>query len=185
MEGPAEGVPPNAGGPAADVLRMVVELLEADEPRVEEALRVAKGGLKLLELQSAAEALAAAPAPAPDAYTGPPHDRKLLVRVHDVCEVDVAGAFFLVLKLGANELRTAQVKDLEPRFDSQLFQFPLHSLAAERGSSETLRVELYQKKKIGVELVGSLALDFGAACVGTREPPFQPSLCLRGVVAAA
>ena len=176
MEGPAEGVPPNAGGPAADVLRMVVELLEADEPRVEEALRVAKGGLKLLELQSAAEALAAAPAPAPDAYTGPPHDRKLLVRVHDVCEVDVAGAFFLVLKLGANELRTAQVKDLEPRFDSQLFQFPLHSLAAERGSSETLRVELYQKKKIGVELVGSLALDFGAACVGTREPPFQPLL---------
>ncbi len=181
-----EGVPPMgmgagpaAGGGGAEVLRMVISLLEQEQPQVDEALRVAHGGLKLLELTSiAAEPEAAALTPV---YTGPPHDRRLLVRVGTCCEVESSEtrASHVVLKLAGSELRTLQAKGNEPDFDSQIFQFPLHSLAAERGSSEALRVELYQKKKIGFELVGKVALDFGRLCgseLDPHEPPFQPLL---------
>ena len=179
-----EGVPPprppmsprTAGG-GADVLRMVIELLEQEQPRVDEALRVARGGLKLLELSSAA-ADPPGPTLTPVPYAGPPHDRKLLVRVGTCCEVESSEtrASHVVLKLAGSELRTLQARDIEPRFDSQIFQFPLHSLAAERGSSEVLRVELYQKKKIGFELVGAVSLDCGRLCGSQLEPPFQPLL---------
>eukprot|EP01043_Picozoa_sp_COSAG02_P084811 COSAG02_NODE_22576_length_747_cov_2.106481_1_plen_57_part_01 len=47
-----EGVPPMgmgagpaAGGGGAEVLRMVISLLEQEQPQVDEALRVAHGGL--------------------------------------------------------------------------------------------------------------------------------------------
>ena len=196
-----EGVPPMMSprtGGSADILRMVIDLLEQEEPDVPEALRVAKGGLKLIEMMAAAEAPPADAAaqqqpesPKASAYTGPPHDRKLFVRVGPCCELEAgeSRATHVVLHLAGNELRTIALKDNEPRFDSQLFQFPLHSLATERGSSETLRIELHQKKKVGSNLVGAIALDFGRLCAasvasGTADlPPFQPLIACKESVA--
>ena len=92
------------------------------------------------------------------------------------------------MKLGGTELRTLSLKDFEPRFDSQLFVFPLHSLATQRGSSEMLRIELHQKKKIGTELVGVVALDFGRLCAAAGAvgdlAPFQPLRACKETVPA-
>lgn len=114
-----EAVPPTMSprtGGGADIISMVIDLLEQEPPNVPEALRVAKGGLKLLVRHARASlsrarscraltaatsplltpqemmapvAPVAALAPAPvSTYTGPPHDRRLILKVGSCCELE-------------------------------------------------------------------------------------------------
>eukprot|EP01048_Picozoa_sp_COSAG05_P007900 COSAG05_NODE_576_length_8580_cov_190.797194_5_plen_1695_part_00 len=164
---------------AQEVIRAAVALLEQDEPNVEEALRVLRSGLQLLALASATNTPSGSPS-ALDAPSGPPADRYLIIRPFSCIAPGTPDAgldSYLVFSHGGKSLQTEIIlKSAEPRYE-QVFAFPLHSEATERGDSENLRIELWSKNRLrGDTCVGAVTFDFGQLCSRPHgnDCAFQP-----------